>query len=179
MAIASEPQSKNGTLPQDFEHVFREHYEFVHRTAHRITGNSSDAEDVLQTLFLRLLRRDFLRELGTNPKAYLYRATVNIALDVIRSRQRDSFVNDRTKLLEARESWTPSRGEDEILSRLRAALAELNPRAVEILILRHVHGYTDVEIAKLLGTTRGTIAVSLFRTRARLRKSIRGYLENV
>jgi RNA polymerase sigma-70 factor, ECF subfamily len=179
MAVASEPRSKNGALPQDFERVFREHYAFVHRTAHRITGNSSDAEDVLQTLFLRLLRRDFSRELGTKPKAYLYRATVNIALDVIRSRQRDSFVNDRADLLEARESGTPSRGEDEILCLLRAALAELNPRAVEILILRHVHGYTDVEIAKLLGTTRGTIAVSLFRTRARLRKSIRGYLENV
>jgi DNA-directed RNA polymerase specialized sigma24 family protein len=72
MAIASEPQSRNGTLPQDFERVFRQHYEFVHRTAHRITGNSSDAEDVLQTLFHSLLRRDFSRELGTNPKAYLY-----------------------------------------------------------------------------------------------------------
>src|SRR5215510_8382192 len=127
MAIASEPHPKPGTLPQDFERVFREHYEFVHRTAHRITGNTSDAEDVLQTLFLRLLRRDYSRELGTNPKAYLYRATVNIALDVVRSRQRHSFVNDSTELLEGREGWTPSRGEDQILSRLRAALAELNP----------------------------------------------------
>jgi len=179
MAIASEPQSKGGTLPRDFERLFREHYEFVHRTAHRITGNSSDAEDVLQTLFLRLLRHDFSRELGTNPKAYLYRATVNLALDVIRSRQRHSFVSDSMELLEARDGGTPSRGEEDILSRLRAALAELKPKAVEILVLRHVHGYTDVEIAKLLGTTRGTIAVSLFRTRSRLRKSIRGYLEKV
>ena len=63
------------------------------------------------------------------------------------------------------------------MARLRDALAELNPKAVEILILRHVHGYSDAEIAKLLRTSRGTIAVSLFRTRARLRKSIRGYLE--
>jgi RNA polymerase sigma-70 factor (ECF subfamily) len=69
-----------------------------------------------------------------------------------------------------------TRGESEIREHLRAALAELHPRAAEILILRHVHGYSDVEIAKLLGTTRGTIAVSLFRTRARLRKAVGAYL---
>jgi RNA polymerase sigma factor (sigma-70 family) len=56
------------------------------------------------------------------------------------------------------------------------ALAELNEKAAEILILRYVHGYSDSEIASLLGTTRGTIAVSLFRSRRRLRKSIRAYL---
>ena len=59
---------------------------------------------------------------------------------------------------------------------LRMALAELSPKAAEILVLRHVHGYSDVEIATLLGTSRGTIAVSLFRSRARLRKIIRAYL---
>ena len=55
-------------------------------------------------------------------------------------------------------------------------MAELTPKAAEILILRHVHGYSDAEIAEFLGKSRGTIAVSLFRTRARLRKSIRSLL---
>ena len=59
---------------------------------------------------------------------------------------------------------------------MRQALSELSAKSAEILILRHVHGFSDVEIARLLGTSRGTIAVSLFRSRARLRKSIRAYL---
>jgi RNA polymerase sigma factor (sigma-70 family) len=59
---------------------------------------------------------------------------------------------------------------------VRQGLGELGSKAAEILILRHVHGYSDVEIAKFLGTSRGTVAVSLFRSRARLRKSIRAYL---
>ena len=42
---------------QEFEGLFREHYLLVYRTAWVITGNSDDAEDVLQTIFLRLLRR--------------------------------------------------------------------------------------------------------------------------
>jgi RNA polymerase sigma factor (sigma-70 family) len=159
-------------LPLDFEKIFREHYHFVHRTAERITGNSQDAEDVLQTLFLRLLGRELPKEVRENPRGYLYRATVNVALDVIRARQRQAVSEEDEPI-----TRSASRGEEAMLTHFRGALAELNPKAVEILVLRHVHGYTDAEIAKLLGTSRGTIAVSLFRTRSRLRKSIRAYLE--
>jgi RNA polymerase sigma-70 factor (ECF subfamily) len=175
--IATQPPSSAGILPRDFDRIFREHYEFVHRTAERVTGNAQDAEDVLQTLFLRLLGRELSGDVQANPRAYLYRATVNIALDVLRARKRRPVSDHSAAMLEEPAARTASRGEEDFLARLREALAELNPKAVEILILRHVHGYSDAEIAKLLGTSRGTIAVSLFRTRARLRKSIRGYLE--
>src|SRR5262245_47188307 len=70
------------SLLEEFEQVFREHSEFIYRTAYRVTGNAEDAEDVLQTLFVRLLRRDAAPEFGKNPKAYLYRATMNIALNL-------------------------------------------------------------------------------------------------
>jgi RNA polymerase sigma factor (sigma-70 family) len=56
---------------------------------------------------------------------------------------------------------------------LRDALAELNPKASEIFILKHIEGYDNAEIASMLGTSRGTVAVLLFRARARLKKSIR------
>jgi DNA-directed RNA polymerase specialized sigma24 family protein len=50
------------TLPDQavddaFERLFREHHAFVYRTAYSVTGARHDAEDVLQTIFLRLLRR--------------------------------------------------------------------------------------------------------------------------
>ena len=43
---------------QVFERVFREHYGRVYRTAYTITRKAEDAEDVAQTIFLRLLRRE-------------------------------------------------------------------------------------------------------------------------
>lgn len=175
--IATQTPSSDATLPGDFERIFRENYEFVYRTAERVTGNMQDAEDVLQTLFLRLLGRELSRDVQANPRGYLYRATVNIALDVLRARKRRAVSEDDTEMLEEPTVTSLSLGEEDVFGRLREALAELNPKAAQILILRHVHGYSDAEIAKLLGTSRGTIAVSLFRTRARLRKSIRGYLE--
>jgi RNA polymerase sigma-70 factor (ECF subfamily) len=161
--------------PESFERIFREHSAFVYRTAYRVTGRAEDAEDVLQTLFVRLLRRDVPPNFEKNPKSYLYRAAVNTALNLIRTRRRSVLTEDLDEL-QALSSSPDSRGQNEIEERLRSAMAELNPRAAEILILRHVHGYSDAEIAKLLGTSRGTIAVSLFRTRARLRKAIGAYL---
>lgn len=161
--------------PESFERVFREHSEFIYRTAYRVTGRVEDAEDVVQTLFVRLLRHDLPPDFEKNPKGYLYRSAVNTSLNLIRTRCR-SVLTDDLDAFEVLSSADESRGQSEIEERLRIAMAELNPRAAEILILRHVHGYSDAEIAKLLGTSRGTIAVSLFRTRARLRKSIGAYL---
>jgi RNA polymerase sigma factor (sigma-70 family) len=53
---------------------------------------------------------------------------------------------------------------------LEAALTELSPEAVHILVLRYTHGYSDKQIASLLGVSRIAIAVRLLRSRARLKK---------
>ena len=47
-----------------------------------------DADDILQTIFLRLLRRECPPDLGRNPKSYLYRAAVNLSLDTLKARRR-------------------------------------------------------------------------------------------
>ena len=164
-------------LPRDFEILFRDHHDLVYRTAFRITGNAEDAEDVLQTLFVRLLRRDVLPEIDRNPRAYLHRAAVNIALDVIQSRKRHVSANEEAFYL---EDGTPGQDRQssgsEIRESLRVALAELSPRTAEIFVLRYVEGYDNVEIAKMLRTSRSTVAVLLFRARARLKKSLRIHL---
>src|SRR5215469_10061716 len=71
----------------DLESVFREHHAMVFRAAYRVTGNATDAEDVLQTVFLRMMKRDPSAEPVDNIASFLHRAAVNAALDLIRSRQ--------------------------------------------------------------------------------------------
>ena len=51
----------------DFEQVFRDHHRLILRAAYRITGNSQDSQDVLQTVFLRLLRREGGSPLSDSP----------------------------------------------------------------------------------------------------------------
>src|SRR5262245_5802665 len=171
MMTAFAYRSKSRGLPVDLEQVFREHHGLVYRAAYRITGNAEDAEDVLQTLFLRLFRRERSPDFHSNPKGYLHRAAVNIALDVIRLRKRT---------VEPDES-TPSddRIGDAIEARqiVLSALAELSPKSAEMFVLKYVEGYDNREIAKLIGTSHGAVAVMLFRARARLKKSMRRRME--
>jgi len=153
---------------KDFEDLFHEHYQLVYRTAYGITGRPEDAEDVLQTIFLKLLRRGASPDFQKNPKGYLYRAAVNRSLDVLETRRRQLPAgNDPVEDVRTEASVDPYGITHQ---QLAAALSKLRPRAVEILILRYTHDCSDVEIAKLLGTSRGVVAVSLFRARARLKK---------
>jgi len=55
---------------KESEEIFRQHSQLIYRTAFAITGHSEDAEDVLQNIFLRLLRREFPPDLSRNPKAF-------------------------------------------------------------------------------------------------------------
>src|SRR5207249_11897120 len=63
----------------------------VFRTAYRVTGNAADAEDVLQTVFLRLARGPQVTT-PENEEGYFARAAINASLDLLRSRKRAKSV---------------------------------------------------------------------------------------
>jgi RNA polymerase sigma-70 factor (ECF subfamily) len=157
-------------LTEELDQLFREHYQLVYRTAYGVTGNREDAQDVLQTLFLRLARRESPPDFKKNPKAYLYRAAVNLSLNTIRQRhRRQALVDVSERLDEVAHAPQPGSAE-QIHKRLYEAVAEFDPETAEILILRYVHNYDIADIAKMLGKSRSVIAVRLFRSRDRLKK---------
>src|SRR5205809_7596677 len=90
-------------LAKEFEELFREHYQLVYRTAYGITGRTEDAEDILQGVFLKLLRRGIPPDLQKNRKGYLYRAAVNLSLTVIQSRSRH-VLTDNMEEMESQDS---------------------------------------------------------------------------
>jgi RNA polymerase sigma-70 factor (ECF subfamily) len=160
------------------EQVFREHQGRVLRAAYRITGNAQDAEDVLQTVFLRLSRRQEGSLPPQNLASYLYRASINTALDLLRTRRDRERVSPDEALdrLPDAPSERPDRLHEagELRAWLREALARLSPRAAEVFALRYLEEYDNREIAQMLGTSRMTIAVTLHRTRHQLQKELRG-----
>jgi RNA polymerase sigma-70 factor (ECF subfamily) len=161
--MAGEPFS------QEFEALFQEHYVLIYRTAYGITGRVEDAEDVVQTIFLRLLRREQPPDFLKNPRGYLYRAAVNLSLTTVQTRRKRELSEASEALAVSLPARVSSRAE-ETHRQLYDAIAQLSPKAASILILRYLHGYSDAEIATLLGTSRGVIAVTLYRSRARLKK---------
>jgi RNA polymerase sigma factor (sigma-70 family) len=119
-------------------------------------------------VFMRLVRREVPPDFRANPRAYLYRAALHVAFDVTRSRRRRRLV----AVAELPEvPSTPAEAiDDEHHRALYEAIAELKPESAQILVLRYVHDMSDAAIARMLGVSRGTIALRLFRSRARLKK---------
>ena len=156
-------------IPNALDAMYREHHTMVFRTAYRVTGNVSDAEDVLQTVFLRMVRRDDSAEAIERPENYLRRAAVHAALDLVRAR-RLSVEVDLERLPAATGSW-PDQGD--LRDLLRQELSELPARSAEIFTLRFFEGLTNPEIADALGISSITVAVTLHRTRRALQKKLR------
>ena len=129
------------------------------RAAYRITGNASDAEDVLQTVFLRMVKRDPAAEPVGNMASFLHRAAVNAALDLMRTRQniRNIPLDELEPVLAEPAHRSPERAQArrEIRDWLRGALARLNPRIAQMFTLRFFEGKDNPEIAQILNTTPG------------------------
>ena len=173
MSVVMIPGIRHETSTNELEQLFRDYHHLIYRTAYSVTGRHQDAEDILQGIFLRLMKRDIPPDLRAHPTTYLYRAAVNASLTIIRTRQRQRL-EDGVDLLQLPLADKTRDVNNELLERqLRNAMAQLNSNALEILILRYEHGYSDAEIAKTLGKSRVTIAVALHRVRARLRRLLR------
>jgi RNA polymerase sigma-70 factor, ECF subfamily len=154
------------SLPGDLDRIFEAHHASVFRAAYRITGNATDAEDVLQTVFLRLLGRKTPPVVLTNPKGYLHRAAVNAALDVVRARR-----NETSAPLESVQASAPAQ-DGELRELLRRGLTTLSPLMAEVFALRFLEGYSNKEIARMLSVSQVRVAVTVHRARRQLRKEI-------
>lgn len=154
-----------------FSRLFEQHHGLVFRTAYRITGNAADAEDILQTIFLRLLRRDSSSPRLESEQSYLRRATVNASVDLIRARHADASVP-----LTEIGADAGRLGQGGLRDCLRQAIAHLSPRSAEIFALRYLEDFTNQQIAQALNTSQVVVAVTLHRARRQLQKEIRSCL---
>ena len=147
-----------------FAELYERHYEAVFRAALRVTGNPADAEDVLQTVFLRVMVTGGDVEAVGLPAAYFRRAAVNAAVDVLRRRE-----------LRAESSYespaTHPAVQPSLLlkERLRRALAILDGDDASLFLLRHVEGLSIEELAGVFRMEKNNVSVRLHRIRLRLR----------
>ena len=165
----------------ELETLFQAHHGRVFRTAHRITGSAADAEDVLQTVFLRLIKGQEDYDLSRNPEAYLSRAAINASLDLLRSRTRSKVValNDvhTDTLASGFRNPEVAHADRELQTLVREAVGRLGKTAGEMFVLRYYEGFDNKEIAALLNTSPLVVGVVLHRARTKLRKEIGHYLE--
>lgn len=174
VAIAS-PTLPELDTQQHLSELFAAHHRRVLMAAYRITGSMTDAEDVAQSVFLRLAGS--ARPAISNEGSYLYRAAINGALDLLR--RRNAAASEPLDAAgEVASQGAGSRPDAELSSRelvgwLRKALAELSPRAAEMFTLRYVEELDNREIAAMMRTSQAVVAVTLHQARTRLKKQLK------
>jgi RNA polymerase sigma-70 factor (ECF subfamily) len=173
-AAATDPATADWT-PPTWEEIVREHSVRVYRLAYRLTGNSHDAEDLTQEVFVRVFRSLSSYTPGTF-EGWLHRITTNLFLDMARRKQRIRFEGlgeDTAQRLRGGEP-TPAQAFDErhLDGDIQAALKALAPEYRAAVVLCDIEGLSYEEIADTLGVKLGTVRSRIHRGRAQLRTAL-------
>jgi RNA polymerase sigma-70 factor, ECF subfamily len=155
-----------------FERLYDQYHRLVYGLALRVLADAAGAEDVTQTVFLKVWSSPSLFR-GGNFAAWIARVARNRALDVLRSRCRD--VDDEVPELlpadDAIEETAIARIDGE---RVRAALAQLPSEQREPIELGFFGGETQEQIARRTGLPIGTVKTRIRRGLRRLRSTLEG-----
>ncbi len=148
-----------------FEALYDAHHRIVYGVALRILGDTQGAEDVLQSVFLKLWNSPELFR-GGNFGAWIVRVTRNRALDVLRGRavRNEGALPEALPEEEAIEDVAFAHID---AARVRAALAGLPPEQREPIEMGFFDGITHEEIARRCNVPLGTVKT---RIRSGLRK---------
>ena len=155
------------------EHLAETYADAILRLSYTYLKNTQDAQDVCQTVFVKLLTepRDF--ESPAHERAYILRMAANACKDLLKSPWRQ-----RTRPLEeGLQVAAPTAEEGSVLW----AVNTLPPHYRAVIYLYYYEGYQASEIGKILGVPTATVHTRLARGRARLKEILGGidYEESV
>lgn len=164
-----------------FERLMKETSRQAYGVAYRLTGNETEAEELVQETYVRAFRFFHRYDENLPFASWIYRIMTNIHIDASRRRQRIKFVSmeldsqDGTRTMEiADESAKTDAGLwDQILEEpLQMGLKAMNPEFRTALVLADVEGFAYEEVAEMMGTTVGTVRSRIHRARKILKEYI-------
>ena len=151
-------------LWNDPDTLARRYAPAVYRLAYARTGCRADAEDVMQEVFLRLMKAKPVFDSEAHAKAWLLRVTANCAADFHRAARR------RQAEPLSEQVPAPEEPEGDVL----AAVCALPPKYRSAVHLFYYEELSVAEIAGILGLSRGAVKTRLSRARAMLRERLEG-----
>jgi len=165
--MASEFSSYRPGDREDFDRLYRESYHRILYTLLAVLRNREAAEDCAQETFVRAYRAWSRWKADAPAEAWLHRIALNTASSFRRAERRRGFGS----ILRQREPETDlePHGESHIL----LAVRRLPPRDAALIVLRHLHGYSNREIAAALNLPESTISSRLVSARRTLQRELR------
>lgn len=148
--------------------LFHQYKDVVYRLALSLTGSPADAEDVTQTVFLKLMEKQPELEPGKE-RAWLLQVTANECRSLYRWLRRRSTVSLDEALAVAAPEYTP----------LLTHVMQQRPKDRAVLYLFYYEGFSTEEIGRMLHTSQSAVTTRLHRARKTLKATLEqeGYYE--
>jgi RNA polymerase sigma-70 factor (ECF subfamily) len=168
-----------------FRALVERHSRAIYRLAHRMTGNASDAEDVVQETFLKAYRQLGRFESRANFSTWLHRIAVNCSIDLIRSRPHREAAHDAADLEEIGTLGTQDTSQrtperlmlsTEVQDRITDAMGTLSQRERAAFVLRHFEGHSIEDISRSLGLKSNATKHSIFRAVRKMRAALEPFV---
>ena len=166
MLVVKEGEVMQNKFPDGMtvENVFDKYCDTVYRLAYARVQNKFDAEDILQTVFLKLCREKCAFNDAEHLKAWLLKVTLNSSKNLLKSGwfRFTEGLNDSIT--------APKHETGEVYSEV----AKLPVKYRTVIHLHYFEGYSCSEIAEIAGTTEATVKTRLKRARDRLKDTLKG-----
>jgi RNA polymerase sigma-70 factor (ECF subfamily) len=160
-----------------FEVLFREHYAALCQFVDSYVRAPDVAEEIVQGVFLRLWESRESWDPKRGPRAYLFAACRNQALDVVRHEKIVARTAELACDVSVGQGTVPARADAEVENaelgdRLRAMVAQLPERRRMVVVLRWQHQLTNPEIARVMGISVKGVEMQFSRALADLRRHL-------
>lgn len=155
-------------LEKEFETKYNNYGKMLFRIAFLYVGNSADAEDILQDVFIKYLSKEQKFKDIEHEKAWFIRVTQNKALDYLRKKGRKSLSLDDIETF----TYEKESSSAEILKKV-LALPEKYKSSV---ILYYYNDYTVEEISRILKISKSAVKMRLKRSREILKIELEDYV---
>lgn len=156
----------------DFEAAAMPHMHDIYRTAMRLLGGETGADDVVQDVYLQAWKSFGQYELGTNCRAWLFRILFHTLHHYRRKWMSIRMVRDGEEVLEHAEASCPPLPEHITDEEILAALAEVPHDFRAVVLLVDVEEFSYKETAGILNVPIGTVMSRLSRGRRQLREKL-------
>ncbi len=155
-------------LEKEFEAKYEDYGRMLFRIAYLYAGNSADAEDILQEVFMKYLSGKYRFKDKEHEKAWFIRVTQNKALDLLKRKGRKNISLDEiTELTYEKDTYSA-----DILKRIMA----LPEKYKSCVMLYYYDGYTVEEVSAILKIGKSAVKMRLKRSRDILKTELEDYV---
>jgi RNA polymerase sigma-70 factor (ECF subfamily) len=149
----------------------------VHAIAYQMVGNSIDAQDIAQEVFVRLYRSLHTYRPRFKFTTWLYRLTVNHSIDYLRKHKRHKsislkYLEDEAKLKDLEPAPDKSLEMNELKGAIQKISMELTWKQRKVFVLRDLQGFSTDEVAQILNCRPSTVRAHLSRARGLVKDSL-------